>query len=131
MKSFSRILIHSLAVMLLLTGCSEDFLDRPSLTDISADNFYQNADELRLATAALYTAGWGEWTYYCYFPVGDVLSGNMVLKYNADAVQYNNFSVTEANEGLIAYWRSMYRVVAHCNATINGIKENAPSSIPD
>lgn len=131
MKSFSRKLIPSLFVILSLTGCSEDFLDRPSLTDISADNFYQTPEELRLATAALYTAGWGEWTYYCYFPVGDVLSGNMVLDHNTDAIQYNNFSVTEANEGLINYWKSMYKVVAHCNAVINGIKGNAPGSIPD
>jgi starch-binding outer membrane protein, SusD/RagB family len=132
MKSLSRILLPSLFVMLLIAGCSEDFLDRPSLTDVSADNFYQTPEELRLATAALYAGGpWGEWNYTCYLPVGDVLSGNMVLGYNGDAVQFNTFSVTEANQGLIANWKSMYKVIAHCNTTINAITEKAPTSIPD
>jgi starch-binding outer membrane protein, SusD/RagB family len=132
MKSLNRIFVLSLFVILLVTGCSEDFLDRPSLTEISADNFYQTPEELRLATAALYAGGpWGEWTYICYLPVGDVLSGNMVLGWNGDAVQFNTFAVTEANQGLIANWKAMYKVIAHCNITINAIKDKAPSSIPD
>jgi starch-binding outer membrane protein, SusD/RagB family len=132
MKSSIRILIPLLFVVLLIAGCSEDFLDRPSLTEISAGNFYKTPDELRLATAALYAGGqWGEWVYTCYLPVGDVLSGNMVLGYNDDAVQFNTFAITESNQGLIANWKSMYKVIAQCNVTIKGIQENAPSSIPD
>jgi starch-binding outer membrane protein, SusD/RagB family len=132
MKSLNKILISSLFVILLITGCSEDFLDRPSLTDISAENFYKTPEELRLATAALYAgAQWGEWTYACYFPVGDVLSGNMALAYNDDAVQFNTFAITETNQSMIINWRTMYKVIAHCNMTIKGINENAPSSVPD
>jgi hypothetical protein len=132
MKSLNRILIPSLFVILLITGCSEDFLDRPPLSDISTDNFYQTPDELRLATAALYAgAQWGEWNYICYLPVGDVMGGNMVLGWNDDAIQFNAFAVTDANQGLMANWRSMYKVIAHCNMTINSIREKAPSTIPD
>ncbi|MBL0739578.1 RagB/SusD family nutrient uptake outer membrane protein [Chryseolinea lacunae] len=132
MKSFSTILYTSLFAILLVTGCSDDFLDRPSLSELNADNFYLTPDELRLATAALYSGGpWGEWTYAAYLPVGDVLSGNMVLGYNGDAVQFNTFSVTDANGGLTATWKGMYKVIAHCNATINGITQKSPSTISD
>lgn len=132
MKLLSRILCPSLFAILLLTGCSDDFLDRPSLSELNADNFYQTPDELRLATAAIYAGGpWGEWTYAAYLPVGDVLSGNMVLGYNGDAVQFNTFSVTDANGGLAATWKAMYKIIAHCNATINGITRTAPKTIPD
>jgi starch-binding outer membrane protein, SusD/RagB family len=132
MKTLNRILIPLFCITLLVTGCKEDFLERPSLSDVSAENFYQTPEELRLATAALYAGSpWGEWTYACYFPIGDVLSGNMVLGYNGDAVQFNNFAVTEANGGLTSNWKSMYKVVAHCNTTINNINAKAPASIPE
>jgi hypothetical protein len=132
MESLRRILIPSLLVVLLVAGCSEDFLDRPSLTEISAENFYKTPEELRLATAALYAGSqWGEWTYACYFPVGDVLSGNMVLGYNDDAVQFNTFAITETNQGMIINWKTMYKVIAHCNMTIKGIRENTPGSVPE
>lgn len=132
MKSFNKILVPLLLVILLITGCNEDFLERAPLSDISADNFYQTPEELRLATAALYGgAPWGEWNYVCYLPVGEVLSGNMVLGWNGDAIQFNAFAVTEANEGLMANWKSMYKVIAHCNTTINAIREKAPSTIAD
>jgi hypothetical protein len=132
MKSLNRIFIPSLFVILMITGCSEDFLDRPPLSEISVDNFYQTPDELRLATAALYAgAQWGEWNYMCYLPVGDVMGGNMVLGWNDDAIQFNAFAVTESNQGVMANWRSMYKVIAHCNMTINAIQEKSPATIPD
>src|SRR5688500_15509208 len=122
MKSLNKIFIPSLFVILLITGCSEDFLDRPPLSEISADNFYQPPDELRLATAALYSGShWVEWNYVCYLTVGDVMSGNMVLSWNDDGIQFNVFAVTESNQGVMANWRSMYKVIAHCNMTINAI----------
>jgi hypothetical protein len=132
MSSLNRILVLSLFIVLLITGCSEDFLDRPPLSDISADNFYQTPDELRLATSALYAGSpWAEWNYVCYLPVGDVMGGNMVLGWNDDAIQFNAFAVTESNQGLMANWRSMFRVIAHCNTTINAIRDKSGSSIPD
>src|SRR5690349_730611 len=105
-SSLDRISVPLIFVILLLAGCKEDFLDRNPLSQVSADNFYQTPDELRLATAALYGgAPWSEWNYVCYLPVGEVMSGNMVLGYNGDAVQFNGFTVTELNAGLMANWK--------------------------
>lgn len=132
MKSIIKIFIISMSAVVLASGCSKSFLDRPPLSEISTDNFYQSTSDLRLATAALYGGSqWGDWNYNCYLPVGEVLSGNMVVGYWGDAVQLITFSVTGLNGIMIAEWKSMYKVVAHCNATINAIKEKAPSSIPE
>ena len=115
----------------LLTACQKQFLDRPPLGQISADNFYQTTSDLRLATAALYGGSpWGEWNYNCYLPVGEVLSGNMSVGYWGDAVQLNTFSVTGANGIMVSNWSGMYKVIAHCNVTINAIQKKAPASIP-
>ena len=123
MKSITKIFISSLCAVQLLSGCSKDFLDRAPLASISVEYFYQPLGDLRLATAALYAGKpWGEWNYTCYLPVGEVLSGNMVIGYWGDAVQLNNFAVTGMNGIMASNWAAMYRVIAQCNATINAIE---------
>ncbi|NLR68836.1 RagB/SusD family nutrient uptake outer membrane protein [Chitinophaga varians] len=129
MKSIIKILFCQIMVT-VLAGCSKSFLDRPPLSQISADNFYQSTNDLRLATAALYAGSpWGDWNYTCYLPVGDVLSGNLAVGYWGDAVQLNTFSVTGLNGIMVSNWKAMYNIIAHCNITINAIKQKAPDSI--
>lgn len=131
MKPINKIIVSLLTVTALIS-CSEDFLDRPSLSQISTENFYQTKEELRLATAALYGGKiWGDWTYNCYIPVGDVLSGNMAVGWWGDAVQLHTFSVTGQNGIMASNWKSMYKIIAHCNTTINAINEKAPASIAE
>ncbi len=130
MKLKLKIFYLALTVAGLFTSCSEGFLDRPPLSQISTDNFYQTASDLKLATASLYAGDpWAEWTYLPYLQIGDVMSGNLVLGYNDDAVQLNTFSVTGLNGTLVANWRGMYKVIAHCNATINSINEKTPETV--
>lgn len=133
MKSINRKLKTALVILAtVLSGCNDDFLDRPPLSQISAENFYKTPGDLRLATAALYGGKpWGEWNYECYLPVGEVLSGNMAVGWWGDAVQLNTFSVTGMNGIMVKNWKSMYKVIAHCNVTINAINEKAPASIAD
>lgn len=132
MRSILDKIIAFLLIVIAMTGCSKSFLDRPPLSQISADNFYQNTSDLRLATAALYAGTpWADWNYNCYLPVGDVLSGNMAVGYWGDAVQLNTFTVTGMNGIMIANWKAMYTVIAHCNVTIKAIQEKAPNTITD
>lgn len=127
-----KITYSLLAIAGLLGSCSKDFLDRPPLSDISSENFYQTASDLRLATAALYAGSpWADWTYSSYLPVGEVTSGNMVLGWNGDAIQFNSFTVTGLNGGLMSNWSGMYKLIAHCNTTINAILEKTPASVSD
>lgn len=128
----SKIIILILAVAGAFASCSKDFLDRPPLSEISTENFYQTTSDLKLATAALYAGSpWADWTYSSYLTIGDVMSGNMILGWNDDAIQLNTFSVTGLNGAVIANWKSMYKVIAHCNTTINSINAKTPASVPD
>jgi len=130
MKLKSNIFCLMFVIAGLCASCSKDFLDRPPLSEISTENFYQTFSDLKLATGALYAgAPWGEWTYNSYLTIGDVMSGNMVLGWNDDAIQLNTFSVTGLNGAVIDNWKSMYKVIAHCNTTINAIKEKTPESV--
>lgn len=132
MKLKSKIFYLALGIAGLFASCSKDFLDRPPLSEISTENFYQTTSDLKLATAALYAGSpWAEWTYTSYLTIGDVMSGNMVLGWNDDAIQLNTFSVTGLNGAVIANWKGMYKVIAHCNTVINAINEKTPESVPE
>src|SRR3982751_5555050 len=130
MKTKSKIIYLALAISGFLTSCGDTFLDRPALSSVTSTNFYKTSADLQKATAALYSGGiWGPWTADCYLPIGEVLSGNMVLGYNGSAVELNTFSLTGYNSGLITEWRTMYNLIAHANTTIHAIEELAAKDI--
>lgn len=130
MKTKSIIIYLSLATSVLLASCGDSFLDRPALSAVTSENFYKTAEDLEKATASLYSGSiWGAWTSECYLPLGEVLGGNMILGYNAAAVELNTFSLNGYNFNLITEWRSMYNLIAHSNTIIHAIEEQAPESI--
>jgi hypothetical protein len=132
MKIRSKIIYGVLAVSGFLASCSESYLDRPALSEIMSNNFYQSADDLKKATAGLYAGEmWGQWSAECYLQFGDVMGGNMVLGYNDGAVQINNFSLNGLNSNLIGEWRSMYMLIGHCNTVIHAIEEVGSSDIQE
>ncbi|NII29730.1 RagB/SusD family nutrient uptake outer membrane protein [Pseudoflavitalea sp. X16] len=131
MKLIYRIIIPLLFVLVCTSGCQKSFLDRPSLSQITSDNFYQSTSDLRLATAALYGgATWFDYNSFPYLGVGDVLSGNLLQPYNPDLVQFTTFSITGDNGQLAGTWRSFYKIVGQCNVTIKAIRDKAPATIP-
>lgn len=130
MKTKYKIICLALAASGLLASCN-DFLDRPALSEVTSNNFYKTSGDLKKATAALYSGGiWGGWSSECYLPIGEVLSGNMVLGWNPGAIELNTFSVNGMNGNLNNEWRSMYNLIAHANTTIHAIEELAASDIP-
>ncbi|MCD0465264.1 RagB/SusD family nutrient uptake outer membrane protein [Flavobacterium sp. ENC] len=131
MKSIYKITILTLLGILVLTGCQDDFLDRPALSETNTENFYKTKQEIRLATAGLYGGKvWGQWHNQAYLPLGDILSGNLLLAYQGtDLVQLNTFTLSGSNGRLTTGWTALYIIVAHCNSTIKGINENTPATI--
>lgn len=113
-----------LFTVFFVVSCSDDFLDRPSLSEISPENFYQTKEQMRLATAGLYGGRiWAQWNNDAYIPIGDILSGNLILPYGGeDLVQLNTFTLSGTNNRLLICWKGLYIVVAHCNVTIKGIQ---------
>ncbi|MDR7210276.1 RagB/SusD family nutrient uptake outer membrane protein [Flavobacterium piscis] len=131
MKSIYKITILTLLGVLVLSGCADDFLDRPNLSETNTENFYKTKKEIRLATAGLYGGKvWGQWHNQAYLPLGDILSGNLYLQYQgADLVQLNTFTLSGSNGRLTIGWTGLYIIVAHCNSTIKGINENTPETV--
>jgi len=114
-----------------IAGCKRSFLDRPSSSQISSNNFYQTTSDLRLATASLYGGSpWWQWHNGALLPLGDVLSGNAYFPYYGDLVQLFTRTITGQNGIVSSGWTGLYNVIAQCNTVINAIQQQASSSIP-
>lgn len=124
-----NIYIYSLFVIIMISSCKKDFLNRPPLTGITADNFYKSSSDLRLATAAIYAQPWFNWNNFPLLGIGDIMSGNMMQPYNTGLVQFTTFSITSDNTYISQSWTSFYDIVAHCNVNIKAINTKLPDSV--
>lgn len=130
MKRINKIIIVLLSSA-AIAGCKKSFLDRPSTSQISSNNFYQTSSDLRLATANLYGgAPWWAWHNAALIPLGDVLSGTANYPYYGDMVQLYTRTITAQNGIVLNGWTGLYNVVAQCNMVINAIKQQSSASIP-
>lgn len=129
MKSINKIII----VLLLggaIAGCKKSFLDRPSNSQISSNNFYKTTSDLRLATANLYGGSdWWQFHSNSLIPLGDALSGNGYRGYYADFQQLFTRTITAQNSIISSAWIGLYNVIGQCNTVINAIQNQASSSI--
>jgi hypothetical protein len=113
------------------SGCKKSYLDRPSQSQISSDNFYTSTSDLRLATASLYGGSpWWNWNNNAMLPMGDILSGNAYFAYYGDFVQLYSRTITAQNAVMAGAWTGLYDVVAQSNTVINAIKQQASDTIP-
>lgn len=129
MKSINKIIIVLLFAA-AMAGCKKSFLDRPSNSQISSNNFYKTTSDLRLATASLYGGSpWSQWQNEALLPLGDILSGNAYFQWHGDFVQLYTRTITGQNSVVLRGWTGLYNVVAQCNTVINAIEQQASSSI--
>lgn len=94
--------LYALVLTAMLSSCSKDFIDRPSLSGTTTGNYYNNADEVRAATSTLYSGlPWRNYESRAQDAIGDVMSGNM---FTYTDVEYLNFTVSSASERIGASW---------------------------
>ncbi|MBT2560952.1 RagB/SusD family nutrient uptake outer membrane protein [Pedobacter sp. ISL-68] len=129
-------LINKIFIILLcaaaIVGCKKSFLDRPSNSQISSNNFYKTTADVRLATASLYGgAHWWQWNNGALIPLGDILSGTGSFQYSGDIVQLFTRTVTPQNGLVTNGWVGLYNTVAQCNTVISAIQQQADPSISE
>lgn len=127
-KTVSAVLLLALAMG--TAGCADSFFTRPPEGDLTSDNFYSSAQDLKLATAPLYNQVWFDWNDKASFSIGDARAGNMVTTDQGYA-QFTGFSITRANDRLNEGWRSLYLAIAQANLVIENVQNNASGSISE
>lgn len=126
----NNIIILTALVVTSCMACKKSYLDRPSQSQISADNFYKTTSELRLATASLYGgAPWGVWHHEAFLQLGDILSGNGNRQWIADWQQLYTRTITAGNSVMQGGWKGLYNLIGQCNTVINSIDQKADKSI--
>lgn len=128
----NNIIILTALVVTSCISCKKSYLDRPSQSQISADNFYKTNSELRLATASLYGGvTWGVWHHEAFLQLGDILSGNGTRQWIADWQQLYTRTITAGNSVMQGGWKGLYNLIGQCNTVINSIEQKADKSISD
>ena len=131
MKSINKLFIPFL-LLVAIAGCKKNFLDRPSQSQIAANNFYQSTKEIRLATASLYGGApvW-QWHGNGILQFGDVMSGNGTTGQYQGTDNNELFAVNlSASNGYVqSAWTGLYNLIGQCNNTILGIQQYAPASV--
>ena len=113
--------LYALLPALLLSACSKDFIERPSLSGTTTGNYYNTADEVRGATSTLYSGlPWRNYESRAQDAIGDVMSGNM---FTYSDVEYVNFSLSSASERVGAAWGAFYKIIGYANVMIKTFEE--------
>lgn len=111
-------IIYALVIIAMICSCDEDFLNRPSETQPTVDNYYSTAEEVEAATGYLYNQVWYNWVDKAFHCIGEVLSGNMRSEtgVNYGSGTYMYFTVQATDGQNLNAWRAFYKVAG--NATV-------------
>jgi hypothetical protein len=112
------------ALACVATACKKDFLNHPSTTGPTTDNYYTNATEVNGATGILYNNVWGDWFDKAFISVGDLLGGTVTgTQGNSQYNSFYNFNI-QSTDGLISStWNSCYKAAGQASVLIQTFKD--------
>lgn len=128
MKAYKKYMILLAVTSALSAACGKNFLNRPPEDQLTVDNFYATADQVKASTNALYDAPWFGFNTKAFWAISE-LSGGNARTYSGDVVNFGNFTVTADNQILSDAWTSLFSVVAQSNALINNLPARVPASV--
>ncbi|POY36646.1 RagB/SusD family nutrient uptake outer membrane protein [Solitalea longa] len=118
----TKILGLTAAVLLTVTSCKDDFLDRPSQNAPTLDTYYTNAEQVNAATGLLYNTIWYEYQDKAFHSIGEVLSGNMYTNDTKYATFYN-FTVSGNDEQVSRSWYSFYKLAGNATVLVKSFEQ--------
>ncbi len=125
-----RFFATSAIAMMSLASCADDFTNRPSESAITSDNYYQNDEQVRTATDAMYFKTWFQFNNKFFYAISEVGSGNMYTN-SSDVNAMRTFNITSADPEMNAGWQSLWANIAQANYLINNLKNSAGSSVSE
>jgi starch-binding outer membrane protein, SusD/RagB family len=124
-----NIVFAALAGLTLLTGCSDDFLNRPPKDAIVDVNFYKTDAQLLAGTADLYSAVWKNYADQSYYKIGDIRAGLVTSGYNNR--DFVTFNVTGLSGSNVSAYQSFYDVVGQANTVMHNINAYAGGEVTE
>jgi len=123
---------------LALTSCSKSFLDRTSLTSLSAGNFWKTEQDAFLAINGVYDVLQDRVMYSgnlngtAGLPQYDCFSDNMFGGYKFEGPgAFMEANVDPSNGFFSGQWNSLYKGIGRANAVLENIEKIPASAITD
>lgn len=119
-----KILISMISLAALTVACDDSFLERPSTTQPTTDNYYNNAEQVNGATGMLYNNVWNDWSDKAFISVGDVLGGTVTgVQGNAQYNSFYNFNI-QSTDGLVnSTWNACYDAAGRASVLIHTFED--------
>jgi hypothetical protein len=124
MKTYLRQVILTISIVTLYTSCS-DQLNLEPISDIGANGFYQNTEEINLAVVGIYNSMQNMLDKE--FVLTELRSDNTYMSprnsetANVPYRQVDRFVLTSQNIFVEDYWRACYRTISLANNVITQI----------
>ena len=126
MKS-KYILVATLTMLGVFSGCSDEFLERPPQDTLVDANFYKTDDQVLAARAGLYSAVWKDYIDKANFKLGDFRGGTAFRAWgDRDHVLFNTTSVSTDNAEA---YRAFYVTIGQANMAIQNINTYAGEEV--
>jgi hypothetical protein len=123
------IIIAALTTVGLLSGCSDEFLERTPQDSLVDANFYKTDEQVLAATAGLYSAVWKDYIDKANFKLGDFRGGTTFRAWgDRDHVLFNTTSVSSDNAEA---YRAFYVTIGQANIAIQNINTYAGPGVSE
>lgn len=117
----------ALSLVVVLSSCSDDFIERPSEDSFNSENFFATDAQVQNTTLAFYSRIWWDFDNKWNACIGDLGAGNIVG--GADGNDLSEFKLTSASEAISTPWYVSYSVIAQSNNIINNLAKNAGPNV--
>lgn len=118
-----------LALVGIISGCSDDFLEVLPQDAVVDANYYKNDEQVLAGTSLLYNVVWFEYNNAASFALGDFRGGTAYSAYNLQ--DYVRFNVTPNSAEMSQAWKSFYTVIGQSNTIISNINQYAGEEVSD
>ena len=103
-------------------GCTDAFLDREPISEVTEGNFFQTGADAEAATVAAYDALQSEFYIFDRFTNGDVVADNCYAGGdNPNNFQLDEFTVTTNNVNVERDWAYLYEGISRANAVLDNV----------
>jgi starch-binding outer membrane protein, SusD/RagB family len=121
MKKFILII----SIILFTVGCSDDFLDRPPLAELTEATFLTNGNDAILATNAIYNT-LRNWRFsQGGFPIIDIMSDDATKGSNpgdgTQIIPFDNFSFDATDANILGWYTTLFQALRRANIVLEKV----------
>lgn len=115
--------------LLLLTACSDSFLDRAPEGNYVDVTYYTSDNALKQATAPLYNRAWFDLNSRAIVPLGSNRANDNFSRWGYP--EFTNFKVTALSTNLADAWKGFYSVITISNSVISAVNTKCSEDVSE